>query len=497
MTTLASILVSCNSVSSSTLIVTSEENSSSSSSMESSSFEESSSSSSSKEESSSSIYSSSEAESSSSSKPESMYRLVDITLNNTTSIPRLATLQHIVTGTKITKSLMPEDINNLPIIELNGDMSAISKDVKVTMDANYISIDNNFSSKATLKIQGATSSTFDKKNYSLAFVDDEGSKRKYTLVDDWGAQSKYCLKANWVDCSHSRNVVSGKIYSEIAHTRDLDDMIGKLPNGGVVDGYPLVMFINGQYHGIYTMNIPKDKWMLGVKDKGKQAIMFTNAWSDRGEFNTTLKTVYDYGWDPEFVSTEDEENGYDWVVSSLNNLITFAHDSSNTEFRHNIRSYLNLERTIDYMIYIFYMCAEDNVSKNINWVTYDGNIWTPSPYDLDDTWGLIWHGQSYYDYSYLNPDGMIGKVETNYLFKRIFNLYKATITGRYNELRKTYLSDEHILDMFSNFYNQIPEVLRTIEVKRWPGIPSTTTNNLLQIQNWSYNRGRIYDYYFK
>ena len=101
-----------------------------------------------------------------------------------------------------------------PKLYFTGDMSKItdpkqtSKKIECDIDFEYRSRGQIVNGAAKIKIQGTSSTQYAKKNYTINFYEDStyGSKKKINV--GWGAQSKYCLKANWIDKTHSRNVVT-------------------------------------------------------------------------------------------------------------------------------------------------------------------------------------------------------------------------------------------------------------------------------------------------
>ena len=155
----------------------------------------------------------------------------------------------------------------MPIINFEGDIKDVSKENEVMIKVAYDDGENIvFDSYATIKLQGSSSLMYPKKNYTIKFYKDDKADKKNKIDLGWGKENKYCLKANWIDPSNARNVVSGKIYNDILKTRDnLNENLKNAPNGGVVDGYPVVIYNNGEFLGLYTLNIPKDKWMFGME----------------------------------------------------------------------------------------------------------------------------------------------------------------------------------------------------------------------------------------
>ena len=144
---------------------------------------------------------------------------------------------------------------SLPVLHLTGDTTGMSKDNAVSLDYVY----GDRSGTATVTWQGSSSLAYPKKNYTIEF------DNAFEAVEGWGVQDKYCLKANYIDFSHARNVVSAKLWGEIVKSRENTNAnLSALPNGGAIDGFPCIVMLNNDFHGLYTFNIPKDGWMYGM-----------------------------------------------------------------------------------------------------------------------------------------------------------------------------------------------------------------------------------------
>lgn len=357
----------------------------------------------------------------------------------------------------------------MPIVSLDGSFDGMSKEDKVTVGFDYISDELTFSCTATLKWQGATSLAYPKKNFSIQLFEEDGSKKKVELVDGWGKESKYCMKANWTDFSEARNLVSANLYGDVAATRDKDDEFAGLVNGGAVDGFPILVYHDGNFLGLYTMNIPKDKWLMGMEkdDTLRQAMVIPEQWHNSVSLREFMS--YDFAstsWELEFASTEDNaEIGTNWVVDSFNEMMRFVQNNDGEAFRAGIGEYINVDRALDALLFTWVMCGRDNYSKNILWVTYDGKVWTPCIYDLDSTWGLWW------DASKLNTPGEVTNFKNNsvcLLYQRLRSNYQDELLARYKDLRLTVLSDEAIEARFTEYFESIPDAVYEAERERWP-----------------------------
>lgn len=371
---------------------------------------------------------------------------------------------------------------DIPVMEINGNTKDISKENKVDVYVKYHSNELNFDSNATIKWQGASSLNYDKKNYNISFVDENGEKNKIKIKEEWGKENKYCLKANYIDYTSARNVVSAKLYGEIVHSRNIDDELNGLVNGGAIDGFPIALFMNNKYQGIYTFNTPKDKWIFDMDKKEHKAILMSDQWSESTRLKENISSDFiSSGWEVEHCSTEETEEGTDWVVESFNNLIKFVNENDGKNFKNNISNYTDLNRTIDTMLYTLIINAHDNLSKNILWVTYDGTTWTPSAYDLDSTWGLYCNGTLMSEDEWLTLESFKNHGNTNILWKKILTNFEQEVKDRYFELRAGVLSFQNISYQFSSFASSIPTQLYKYETILYPNIPSQKLGNISQI----------------
>ena len=348
----------------------------------------------------------------------------------------------------------------------------------------YEGQNQSFSCPAKIKLQGGTSLDYPKKNYNIQFFKDTTyeSKQKVKLVDAWGKQSKYTLKANWIDYSQMRNVVTAKLYGDIVRSRNIDDQYSSLFNGGAVDGYPVAVFLDGRFNGLYTLNTAKDEYIFGMKgdETTKEAVLMGDIYAPSVSLNQEMSGKFDDGWELEYSSTEDNPSiGTEWIKESFNAFIRFLLNSTDEEFKEHIAEYTNVERTIDSMLLSWISSAKDNTSKNIIWTTFDGQHWVPSVYDLDSTWSLVWDGSFGY-----SPEAW-AFYQGNKLWTRVYENYYQDIVFRYEELRSGPLSLANIDKRFIDFRNSIPTHMYEREAKRWPKSPSQDQNHVSQIVQWA------------
>ena len=153
------------------------------------------------------------------------------------------------------------------------------------------------------------------------------------------------------------------------------------------------------------------------------------------------------------------------------------------------------------MIYTFFICADDNTSKNILWATLDGKVWFSSMYDMDGTWGMRWNGNIEFN-EYTHPitalvDGVGLAPERNHdrmnlLWERIYINFFDQVCERYMELRQEILTLENITAHFTEFFDSIPDAVREAEDKKW-SVPSMNVDHLTQILTFAEKRLEVFD----
>lgn len=342
---------------------------------------------------------------------------------------------------------------SIPRIYIEGDALEIKeKDDIKNITLKYVSEELEFESYATIKWQGNSSLRFKKKNYNIKLYSDENREEKYKVDTGWGNEYKYCLKANFIDQTHARNIVTASLSADIQKKYNLFE---NTPNYGVIDGFPVEVYNNNEFLGLYTWNIPKDEWLLGLDKNNTNHIAIMPKEPD-GE-NYSAYDSYDVNTDWEF------EAGYEQSINKFNRVLKFIIDSNNEEFKTNFEKYFNLDATLNYYVLLEMAMLIDNVDRNIIMVTYDGNIWYPTHYDLDISWGTNWTGLRTHRYT----TDIETYFEGNLFFIKFRDNFKEEIANRYFELRKDIFTKDYILNKFEDFSKLIPETSIQKEKERW------------------------------
>lgn len=376
-------------------------------------------------------------------------------------------------------------VYRLPILNLTGSTEGMTKETEVTL--SYECKDKDGTSKTgscTMKWQGSSSLAWDKKNYTIKF------DNAFEVVNGWGSQKKYCLKANWIDHSHSRNVVSAKLWGLIRKNRsNLNSKLKNLPNAGAIDGFPVIIMLNGEFHGLYSWNIPKDAWMFGMGSGTKEAIVGADNQAEDTAFKAETLLDAD-GWELEYNSSSFSA---DAVKTSLNNLIRACINSWGGDLDTEVAKYLDWESAIDYYIFAVILQGGDMITKNTILATFDGVKWYFSAYDMDTTYGLEFDGSGLVRAVTTSHTTFETIAETHRVFELIKRFKTNELKARYNALRTNELSESRICNYFENYAWDISSPILVEEVKEWSSVRGSSVNGIDQICRWVRQRLEVAD----
>lgn len=194
------------------------------------------------------------------------------------------------------KNNMPKGIEpeygDIPMVFITGNVPT-SKDY-VFGELEYISKTLKFHAYTRIKLQGNSTLLYPKKNFTVNLYKDEACSIQLNKeFKNWGLHNNFVLKADYIDILHARNVICAKLWSNVVTSRsDYDDLPEELknsPNNGSIDGFPIKVYINGDYVGLYSWTIPKCDWQFGLSNKNVNHALLSAQINDEGndslEFN--------------------------------------------------------------------------------------------------------------------------------------------------------------------------------------------------------------------
>lgn len=386
--------------------------------------------------------------------------------------------------------------SDIPVVTIGGTLPTDKSDGDVNVMLTYRSTTDSFVSYATVKVQGDSSTMYPKKNFTVKLFSNAARSAKYKKqFRDWDKpRNKFVLKANWIDHSHARNVVNARIWKQIVKSRsDYDTLPEALTTGNIaIDGFPVKVFNNGVYMGLYTWNLPKDSLYGLDDDKTYNAIVQ----GDNGYYGALLWRDTNMGgqW-----SDETHDTRPDIITNGFNRILDFVCNSSESDFVNDFGDYFDKQSIIDQYIFLYVGCIVDNIGKNQTFFTYDAQKWYGGMYDMDGTWGLPPIGMlAWKPSTTVFQDDYVAVVsgtgDTNLLYDKVGRLFSSDIVSRYTELRNGVLSADNINAMFEEFTGHIPPYLYAEDYASTTGngnftdIPLKDSNNILQIRQFVIDR---------
>lgn len=281
---------------------------------------------------------------------------------------------------------------------------------------------------------------------------------------------------------------------------NLPELLRTSPNQGAVDGFPVKVYAAGVYQGRYTLNIPKDKWAFNMDDTLDNHCVLCSEDYASGCFRA-VANINGNDWSDEIHDVVPES-----IKTRWNEVISFVMNSTDDEFKMNLGQYFDIQSLIDYHLFGLQSCGLDAYGKNQIYMTYDGQKWIASMYDMDSTWGLYWNGSKFVatDYARTSYEDFVSTQssgEGNLLYIRLEQCFYSELQARWAELKNGALSIENIINRFERFTDIAPADLVAEDYASTTGggsftnIPSKTTNNIQQIRSFALARQAWCDEY--
>lgn len=386
---------------------------------------------------------------------------------------------------------------------------------------------NYFRKFIEMDIHGRTSALYKKKNYTFDFFNDAEHLDAFTIkFGDWVSMDSYYFQGWYSDAFRGIDIIEYKLYQQIISTRGcLKDkpykyhILKNLSSSGNEDskelennfeknalctpmGFPVVMYLNDEFWGIYTIMLKKNRANFRMNKKDYNAVMLD---LDNGDIVNGIKnwesfeirnpktlicmdgTKYDGDNPKELIDESSEKyssSNKDMVntVKTKNAIISLAdsynlvkeavtNKKSNDEVKALIEKYYNVDYVIDYLIFSNVIQNTDGWGGNWQWTTWDGIKWNPNPYDLNASLGIDAFGMT----AHSPNQGLYKSAITSY----VYDYYIDEIKSRYKYLRDSnIISIENIMNIFESWIKRIGTDNYAKEFKKWNSTPSQRDSNI-------------------
>ena len=357
----------------------------------------------------------------------------------------------------------------LPIVYLTGDTTSMTKDNAVPMQYVY----GDKSGECEVKWQGSSSIRWPKKNYTIKF------DNAFEAVEGWGEQNKYCLKAYYIDYSHLRDRIGANIWAKITKRNNATSWLHTAPNAGAIAGFPCMVVINDKYMGLYSFNIPKDPWLFDFDDTDPNYAIVGMALDGNVTRFKAASTFSSTSFEWEHLADSADEATMAAQFGRIYTAIVTSENESNCYNAGCLNSCIDVANVIHHFIFAVVFSHRDGIGKNTLFITNDGGTkWAISEYDMDATLGNNVYGDSYIsgkDQTFANYAAM------SKLFDVVYKYDASRLITQYKSLRRTVLLESVVANTILNEGAKIPKAVLDYEMKLWPGIPGTNTNNVNQM----------------
>jgi hypothetical protein len=337
--------------------------------------------------------------------------------------------------------------HDLPIIALSTDPKSLFgsdgiysnsiKDVEKPVHVEFFETEGllALSFDAGIAIHGGTSQMEPQKSFAINLRKDYGTEEiNFPLFDDNEVTSfkHFLLRTSGQD-SNLTKIRDAFVQKAVRGVIDID----------VMDSRPCVVYINGEYWGLYNIREKVNEDYLashhGV-DPNQVDILVWNGFAKAGS-NEAYKALVDY------VAT---------------------HDMRNQEYYEYVASQIDIDEFIDYLIVESYFGNTD--SGNIKyWRDQDGGKWRWILYDMD--WALFMETYKWNNISQIfNPQGMgaFDWIDTTLHVNLMKNdHFKGEFITRYALYINTLFTSERLLPIYDVMIAEIKSEIPK-QMERWP-----------------------------
>lgn len=224
------------------------------------------------------------------------------------------------------------------------------------------------------KLRGASSLGYPKRSMTLKFRNED---RFQEPAYDFVHKRKVTLTTTFDDNSYLRQRLAFTLWNLLdpAHLQ--------------VQNYSAVLFLNGEYFGLYNVTDHIDRFFAesqGLYEGGNlyKAVNhdgnFSLTSSQTGQAKPTLHAGY-----------EKKEGQDESDFSDLDALVSFVATSSPEEFRAQLDTLIDRRDFEDWYIFVSFIQADDSAGKN-SYLYHDGRggLWRYAPWDFNDSFGQTW-----------------------------------------------------------------------------------------------------------
>lgn len=275
----------------------------------------------------------------------------------------------------------------LPKMYLVGDTTNMTAYQSVPMKIEYVSpneekygssfntgIQNN-----EVLIQGTSSLQYVRHNYTIYLKDEYGNNMFYNPYGDGSVEDYvFCLKADYVESSHANNTGIAKFVNDCLYETRTPSQLNNNDCRTAINGFPIEVYINGEYMGIYNFNHDRYSYASYGYDYTKNPNMLV--YEINSNSNTSAGAFYRYGDNAESSANVTELDYYkrDFNLiygnrtadsdsySEIKTLVEWVSVAEQDLFRETIGEHFNKEYLFRYYLMVLFIGAVDSLGFWLN-----------------------------------------------------------------------------------------------------------------------------------
>lgn len=275
------------------------------------------------------------------------------------------------------------------------------------------------------------------------FADSEGKTPLEHTFPGWLTNSRYTLTAHPEDPTSVRSLAVALLWREAAACRaSLPERLKMLPLLGGTDGFTVTVWQDGVFGGLYTLSPRADGSLFGMYRDENTAVAVSAA--DRAKEGGS--------WLPVWTGTGAGQP----AGSRLSQLVTYVSESDDATFRNTLYRYLDVDGAVDALLLTSALGLAGNGAPVL---LYYGNQWIPVLCGTENAFGAgpgpgVFRAAS--DGLPGQTDGGLSSGTGFLLYDRVLRVFGDRAAARWEELRQSLLTGDHILSVVDGLIGQIP-----------------------------------------
>ncbi len=218
--------------------------------------------------------------------------------------------------------------------------------------------------QAQAKLRGNSSLAYPKKHFTLNFA---AGDRFDDPENGFRRRDKLTLRSSFDDNSYLRERMAFEVWNRLN------------PTGVRVQTASAVVYINGQYQGLYT-----------VTDHIDGDLMVANGLPGGGNLYKAVSPASNFYHRKWIDTLYEKKEGLPGSYEDLQELVDFVLDADDDTFGREIPGRIQLDDYIAWLITSTAICASDTLGKNAYHYHPADGPWRVVPWDFNESWGQDW-----------------------------------------------------------------------------------------------------------